>query len=942
MVASRDAVERRAARGVALVAEARSNQQVGFGEVLRRYRVAAGLTQEALAERAALSPRGISDLERAARTRPYPATVRRLADALGLSEADRYALEAAATPSARFDVGIASCAVGSLPTPLSSFVGREREVAEVRHLLAANRLVTLLGPGGIGKTRLAIEAATGIVGNFADGIVFVALASVRDPGLVISAVARALGIQDVGSRALVDRLRSRLRAADLLLLLDNFEHVLSAADAIGSLLADCSRLRVLVTSRAPLRLSGECEVPVQPLALPETHTLLPPEELGKYEAVWLFIERGSKVRPQLTLTGHHAAAVAEICARLDGLPLAIELAAARLRVLSPQGLLERLGHALPLLVGGPRDMPARQQTLAATIGWSYDLLDPAEQRLFRRISVFVGGFTLDAAEAVCGDADLGLAVLDGLESLLAKSLLGRHEEERATPRFRMLETIREYALEQAHAAAELGEFRRRHAAYFLGVGEMAATKFSSFSAPEWLQRLETDHNNLRASLSWALEEHDPDTALRLSSAVWHFWYARGYLTEGARWLEDALRMADGLAPERRQELGATGLPRHIAARARALTGAGVLAHYQGHYARAATLCGQSLALCRKVGDQPGIAAALKGLALVARSGGDFATARTMYEEARRIHEALGDQWGLSYTLRYLAIVLWMEADYAAARPVIDASLSLAREIGDRQGVGLSLTVTSYVACSLGEHAAAEIAARNAFTQHESYGDRRGAAQALWTLGMAVAGQGRYQEANAHHKRALSTFSEIGDRYFMGVCFIGLAQVALAAGRPGDAVCLLAADSATMAAIGAPRSRWLSIKPYIERTLDQARRMLDEAAFEQSWTIGKSLSVEDAAELAMAVPDPPRPVKCSAIHSDRARPLTARELAVAHRIARGLTNKQIAAELVIAEGTADRHVSNILGKLGFSSRAQVAAWVVEHPADTGDRPAGRGR
>jgi predicted ATPase/DNA-binding CsgD family transcriptional regulator/transcriptional regulator with XRE-family HTH domain len=903
---------------------AESKPEIRFGEVLRRYRVAAGLTQEALAERAAMSARGISDLERAARKHPYPATVRRLAKALSLSDADRRVLEAAVPSSARLDVETAthtSASAGIVPTPLSSFVGREREVAAVRDLLAASRLVTLVGPGGIGKTRLAVEVVTGTVDQLADGVVFVPLASVRNADLVISAVAQALGIQEMGSRTLLDRLHSHLRTADLILLLDNFEHVLPAAEAVGSLLSSCPRLRVLVTSRAPLRLSGEREFAVQPLAVPDRHSLPPPEQLGSYEAVRLFIERGSSVRPGLALTGDEATAVAEICARLDGLPLAIELAAARARVLTPQLLLERLQPSLPLLVGGPRDMPARQQTLTATIRWSYDLLDPAEQRLFRRLSVFVGGFTFEAAEAVCGDANLGLAILDGLESLLAKSLLGRQDGDRHTPRFRMLETVREYALEQASAAAELGEFRRRHAAYFLRVAETAAVKFASVSAPEWLQRLETDHNNMRAALNWAMEERDPDTALRLSSAVWRFWYARGYLTEGSRWLEEALEMAPDDPPL-------------ISARAKALTGAGVLAHYKAHYARAATLCGQSLALCRKVGDQAGIAAALHGLALVARSGGDFATARAMYEEARRIHDALGDRWGLSYTLRYLAVVLWMEADYTAARSVIDASLTLAREIGDSQGVGLSHTVRSYVACSLGEHKAAETAACIAFSHHESYGDRRGAAQALWTLGMAVAGQGRYREANAHHKRALSTFSEIGDRYFMGVCFIGLAQVALAAGRPRDAVSLLAADSATMQAMGAPRSRWLSIRPYIQQALDQARAVLDVAAFEQAWAIGESLSLEEAAAVAMAVPDPPRLLKRSRMDWNQVPPLTARELTVARQIARGLTNKQIAAGLVIAEGTVDRHVANILGKLGFRSRAQVAAWIVEQAADPG--------
>jgi predicted ATPase/DNA-binding CsgD family transcriptional regulator len=600
-------------------------------------------------------------------------------------------------------------------------------------------------------------------------------------------------------------------------------------------------------------------------------------------------------------------------------------------VLSPEALLERLEHALPLLVGGPRDMPARQQTLTATIGWSYDLLAPAERQLFRRLSVFVGSFSLEAAEAVCADADLGLAVLDGLESLLAKSLVGRQEGHRAAPRFRLLETVREFALERAREAAELDELRRRHAAYFLSHAELAALNFASPSAPDWLQRLETDHNNLRASLRWALDEHDADTALRLSSAVWHFWYARGYLTEGSRWLEEALRLADTASSEAPDGL------RYGPARARALTGAGVLAHYQGHYARAARLCGQSLAQCRTAGDQLGIAAALHGLALVARSGGDFATARMMYEEARRIHEAHADQWGLSYTLRYLAVVLWMEGDYAAAGPVIDASLSLARTIGDRQGVAITLTVKSYVSRSLGEQAAAEAAARESFAQHEAYGDRRGAAQALWALGMAVAGQGRYGEAEAHHKRALSTFSEIGDRYFTGVCFIGLAQVALAAGRPQDAVRLLAADSAMMAAMGAPR--WPSIRPYIQQSLDQARATLDAATFEHAWATGESLSVEQAVALAMAVPGP-RQISSphTAIHATPASPLTAREIAVARRIARGLTNKQIAAELVIAEGTADRHVANILGKLGFSSRAQVAAWVVEHGVHRDARPA----
>jgi DNA-binding CsgD family transcriptional regulator len=353
---------------------------------------------------------------------------------------------------------------------------------------------------------------------------------------------------------------------------------------------------------------------------------------------------------------------------------------------------------------------------------------------------------------------------------------------------------------------------------------------------------------------------------------------------------------------------------------------------KGRYGQAADLCGQSLALCRAVGDRGGVAAALHGLALVARAGGDFAMARTMYEEARLLHEELGDRWGLSYTLRYLAVVLWMEADYAQASRVITSSLAVARAIGDGQGIAITLTVQSYVACSLGDHEAAEAAAAESFAQHERYGDRRGVAQAQWALGMAVTGQGRHADATTLHKRALTTFSEIGDRYFTGMCFIGLAQCAVAA-RPRDAVRLLAADAAVTTAIGAPR--WPSIRPYIRQTLDRARTMLDDTAFEQAWTSGEALSVEQATALAMALPQPPR---ATGKPPARAPALTPRELDVARRVARGLTNKQIAAELVIAEGTADRHVANILGKLGFSSRAQIAAWVVEHAVRTGWTPA----
>ena len=528
------------------MARARSTRQVSFGEVLREYRVAARLTQEALAERSGLSPRGISDLERGARRHPFPATVRRLAETLGLSEAERLTLEQAADLSIRVEQratpDYSHAPAGLLPTPVSSFVGREQAVGLVRRALTETRLVTLLGPGGIGKTRLAVEAAAGIVDQFPDGVRFVPLAGVRNPDLVPGAMAQALDIQEMGSRAVIERLHSQLRHADLLLLLDNFEHVLAAAELVASLLANCPRLRVLATSRAPLRISGEREVAVQPLALPDPRHPPPADQLGGYEAIRLFVERGTSIRSDLPLGSEHCGVVAEICARLDGLPLAIELAAARLRVLSPELLLERLERRLPELVGGPRDAPARQRTLTATISWSYDLLDAGEQRLFRSLSVFAGGFMLEAVETVCGAADLEMTVVDGLESLLAKSLVLGHHGQMGETWFRMLETVREFALEQARNADELDDFRRRHAAYYLRLAEEAEPNFASISAPTWLRRLEADHDNLRTALTWAVDEHDADTAVRLSSAIWHFWYAHGDLTEGSRWLEAALQL----------------------------------------------------------------------------------------------------------------------------------------------------------------------------------------------------------------------------------------------------------------------------------------------------------------------------------------------------------------------------------------------------------------
>jgi non-specific serine/threonine protein kinase len=698
------------------------------------------LTQETLAARARLSARAVSDLERGVNRVPRPGTLALLARALRLGPADRAALTAAAHPPPA--AGGPARPPHNLPPSLTSFVGRAREVRALRTLLRRDgvRLVTLTGSGGSGKTRLALRVAADLLPAFPDGASFVALAAVADPELILPATAQALGVREAPGRPARERVLEVLRGRQALLLLDNFEHLLAGAPAVADLLAACPGLTVLVTSRAALRLSGEREFPVPPLALPDPRRPPTAAALARCGATRLFVERARAVRPGFRVTAADAVAVAAICARLDGLPLALELAAARVKLLPPRALLGRLeagpaGAALRLLAGGVRDAPARQQTLRATLTWSHDLLTPDERRLFRRLAVFAGGFSLAAAEAVGAGEDAGAAaaepardVLAGLAALADQSLLRQEEPPDGEPRFGLLETVREFALEQLEASGEAAAVRRQHAVYYLGLAEAAAGGLVGAQHAGWLERLERDHDNVRAALAWCSATPDPtERGLRLAAALAQFWYERGYLSEGRRWLGTLLAGPGPAGP--------------TPARAAALYGAGLLAIGQDDPDAGWALHEECLAVWRALGDRSGVARALGRLGAIARERGEHATARALTEESLAHQRALGDRHGAAWALLELGNAARARGDLAAAREHLGECAALWHAVGDPDGIARSATALGHVARDRGDLAGARRRYAEALDRWRALGHKAGSAAALSNLGLVAREQG---------------------------------------------------------------------------------------------------------------------------------------------------------------------------------------------------------
>ncbi len=824
----------------------------------------------------------------------------------------------------------------NLPVPLTPLVDRERELPTLSDMLRRGevRLITLVGPGGTGKSRLAIEVARAMVNDFENGVAFVPLASVRDPDLLASAIAQPLGLRDTSDRSLVETLQTYMQDKHMLLVLDNFEQVIAAAPIVSEMLAHCPRLEILVTSRAGLHISWEYEFPVPPLAVPNLKRLPDLEPLTQYASVALFIQRARAVKPDFEVTSANAPAVAEICARLDGLPLAIELAAARIRLFSPQAMLARLvgsgggqgQSTLRLLTSGAKDLPDRQQTLRNTIEWSYDLLDEGEKQLYRRLAVFAGGCTLEAAETVMAQAQAELPVadtfpdiLDGLASLIDESLLqdASQDQPSGEPRYAMLGTIREYAVEQLAASGEEETLRRLHAAYFLALAEKADLQ----QTERWQSQLETENDNLRAALRWyrdnaAMQEH-AEAGLRLAGALSWFWACIGSLSEGLIWLEEML--------QRTERLGMS------APRAAGFHGAGILAWHQGDLATAHAYFEQSVAIRRelsngralldslnwlgrilveqgahlqagtlfeegrtlseRVRSRWGRAWALHGLATVALRQGDPATAKPLYEQALQIGREIRDSWAEVRALHRLGDVASAQDDYATARRLYEQaldlsqqtedkrdylrrthavalavyrvgdtewsgtlfreSLALAREMADRQEIAWSLNYMADVERCEGDDARAESLYNESLAIFRDMAHKQGLASVLHNLGYLALHKGDTHQAEAHFRESLNLFREVGNRWKLGDALAAFAALAATHKQAERAAQLFGAAAALHNQVDlsgllrdpANWSEW-------ERNVALAREQIDEEAWTMAWATGYTMTLEDAAALAL--------------------------------------------------------------------------------------------
>lgn len=800
----------------------------------------------------------------------------------------------------------------NLPVQLTSFIGRERELAEVKYVLSTSRLVTLTGAGGCGKTRLALRVAAELTDQYIDGVYWVEFAQLTDSALVPQAVAKVLNVVEQSGTPLMDTLLDSLADRQILLVLDNCEHLLEACAQLVEAFAGCPNIKVLATSREPLGVIGEALYPVLPLALPATHISL--DEIRRVESVQLFVERARSILPTFGLTMENAETVSAICRDLDGIPLAIELASARVNVLSVNQIQERLDRRLDLLVSTAR-ADKRHRTLRAAIDWSYDQLSASEQLLLQRLTLFTSSFTLSTAESVCAWGEIQREdVLDLLSSLVSKSLVVAETLQGSEARYRLLVTIRQYAQEKLRASGEWISTHDHYLACWLRLTEEVAPKLREQYQKLWFDWLETENDNIRAALAWALEQQHIEVGMRIGIALYSFWQTRAYIREGFTWYERFLHQTDDTVP--------------LAVHVNALTWSSVMASFLGDTATATVRGQEAVDLCEATGEEgkPLLATSLVGVASGARAAGDYQTTYAIGERLIEVYREMGDLVSLGISIMILGEMAIALGKHNMARSLLEESMALARAAGDKYRIALTLNYMGDLARSEHKVVHAQSKYQESLSILRELGATKDLPATIHNLAYACLYQGDIERAHALFYESLEAQRAQANQDGILEGLRGYAALASANGLAAESARLYAAALANGRG-GDSASLWALEKLEYEHYIGLARARLSGAEFEAEQAQGHILSMEQAVTYALKLPfGPPKPLQKGL---KPLQLLTEREREVVSLIARGLSNGEIAAELVLSKRTVEHHMANILSKLGFTNRAQIVRCAIEN-------------